>query len=143
VTTTTPNARDEISAIIHEALAGIGVTVVKYDGVDSLDPPSLEVNWARATIGHEDGGQRSLSGPTSGKIRWGENGVIVVQCFGLMTEGGLTKAVQMACAVRDAFRGRATAGGVWFRRQTIREVGIDKGWYQVNATLTFDYDEVK
>lgn len=143
MTTTTPNARDEVMAIIHEALALLPGVVVKYQGVDTLDPPSQDTDWARVDMGHEAGGQASLSGPINGVTRWGQNGQIIVQCFGRISAGGIDKAMEMACAVRDAFRGRATAGGVWFRRQTIREVGQDKGWYQVNATITFDYDEVK
>lgn len=143
MTTTTPVARDEVMAVIATALASVAGVVVKYQGVDTLEPPDQNTDWARVDMGHEAGGQASLSGPINGATRWGQNGMITVQCFGRMTAGGIDKAMEMACAVRDAFRGRATAGGVWFRRQTIREVGQDKGWYQVNAIITFDYDEVK
>lgn len=142
MTTTTANARDEMMAIIAAILPALPGVVVKWQGVDTLDPPSQDTDWMRVDIGHEAGGQASLSGPVNGATRWGQDGLITVQCFGRMSAGGITKAMEMACAVRDAFRGRATAGGVWFKRQTIREVGQDKGWYQVNATIIFDYDEV-
>lgn len=143
MTATTPTARDEVMAILAVAFAAMPGVVVKWQGVDTLEPPSGDTDWVRVDMGHEAGGQASLSGPTNGKIRWGRNGTIIVQCFARTAAGGITKAIEMACAVRDAFQGRATDSGVWFRNCTIREAGPDAHWYQVNTTITFDYDEVK
>jgi hypothetical protein len=147
----TPTARDQMYAIAAQALAAFPGLVVKYDGVDSLDPPPSDQDWVRVGIQHEDGGQASLSGPVNGKVRWGRNGFIFAQCFAVQAPAvvapgqpvGIDKAMMYACAVRDAFQGRATDGGVWFRNCNAREVGPDKSWYQANASITFDYDEVK
>jgi hypothetical protein len=147
----TPTARAEMYAIVAAALAPFPGLVVKYQGVDSLDPPSGDTDWVRVDIQHEDAGQASLSGPTNGAMRWGRNGFIFVQCFAQLAPTGaapgdpisIDKAMLYACAVRDAFQGRATDSGVWFRNCNAREIGPDKSWYQANASITFDYDEVK
>lgn len=151
MTATTPTARDEMAAIVREALAPFPGLVVKYDGVDSLEPPSSDTDWVRVSIQHEDAGQASLSGPINGVTRWGRGGFVFVQCFARQAPLdaapgdpiGIDKAMIYACAVRDAFQGRASDSGVWFRKCNAREVGPDKSWYQANASITFDYDEVK
>jgi len=49
----------------------------------------------------------------------------------------------MAESARDAYQGIRTPGGVWFRNATTREIGNDRAWYNVNAVIQFQYDEVK
>lgn len=144
MTSTTPTARAESMAFIAALLPAMPGVVVKWQGVDTLDPPSGDTDWMRVEMTHDPAasGQASLAGE-SGKKRWGRRGTIMVQCFARLTAGSIDKATDMACAVRDAFQGRATDSGVWFRNCSIREVGADLSWYQVNATITFDYDEVK
>lgn len=150
MTSTTPLARTEMYAIAAAALAPFPGLVVQYDGVDSPEPPNADTDWVRISVQHEDGGQASLTGGT-GSTRWGRNGFIFAQCFSRQAPVdaapgdliGVDKAMQYACAVRDAFQGRASDSGVWFRNCNAREVGPDKSWYQANASITFDYDEVK
>lgn len=69
--------------------------------------------------------------------------MIFVQCFGLLDKGGRTLAQRMAESARDAYQGIRTPGGVWFRNATTREIGNDRAWYNVNAVIQFQYDEVK
>lgn len=143
--TDTITAKREMSRLVPPALAAWPETVVQYDGIDTNEPVGSDKDWVRVTIRHdpEGHGQGSLSGPAAGVVRWRRAGTVTVQCFARMDTGGRDQADQMACAVRDAFQGRATAGGVWFRKCGTREVGRDKHWYQVNATISFEYDEVK
>ena len=135
-------AEDEMLAVIAGILPSLPGVVVKWPGEDGRQPPSQGVDWLGVGFNYDDGGQGSLSGPVSGSTRWQQDGFITVRCFGRVAVGGRARAREMACAVRDAFRGRATVSGVWFRGQTIRDVGIDKGWYQFNAIIPFEYDEV-
>lgn len=147
----TPTATNEMMAFIATALAAFPGLVVKYDGVDKMDPPDATKDWTAAHIKHDDSGQGSLCGPIQGRTRWRRHGQIAVQCFAQLAPTGAApgdrigkdKAMIYACAVRDAFQGRATDGGVWFRNCNAKEVGPDKSWYQANATITFEYDEVK
>lgn len=143
MTTTTANARDEMMALILALLPEFPGVVVKWQGVDTLEPPSGDTEWWRVDITHDDGSQGSLSGPAGGVKRWRRSGQVIVQCFARVAAGSIDRANEMACAVRDAFQGRATDGGVWFRNCSTREVGVDKHWFQVNASITFEYDEVK
>lgn len=148
---TTPIARAEMYAIAAAALAVFPGLVVKYQGVDSLDPPSADTDWVLVTIQHEDGFQGSLSGPINGVVRWQRIGTLFAQCFARLapvdaSPGDLVsvdKAMEYASAVRDAFQGRASDSGVWFRNCKATEVGQDKSWFQANSSITFDYDEVK
>lgn len=143
MTTTTPNARDEMSARVVEVRDTLfPATVIYWQGVDTLAPPAADVEWWRVTIQHSESEQASLA-CDEGKRRWRRYGILTVQCFAPLEAGGLTRAEEMACAVRDAFQSRATDGGVWFKRCTIREVGPDKSWYLFNASIPFEYDEVK
>ena len=114
----------------------------RYDGNESNNPPPSDASWFRWTFQHTDGGQGSLANH-EGKRRWRREGLIIVQCFGLLDAGGKTLAQRMAESVRDAYQGIATPSGVWFRRATTGEVGIDGPHYQVNATIQFNYDEVR
>lgn len=129
-------------AIMKAVLGTFPGLVVQWDGVDKADPPSGDVDWVRVEMVHDTGAQGSLAG-ADGPRRWNRTGVIFAQCFGRLTAGSKDRAEELACAVRDAYQGRATESGVWFRNCGIREVGSDKFWYQTNAFIPFEYDEVK
>ncbi len=114
----------------------------RYDGNESNDPPPSDNSWFRWTMQHTDGAQGSLA-DHEGKRRWRREGLIMVQCFGLLDGGGKTLAQRMAESVRDAYQGVATPGGVWFRNATANPVGLDGPHYQVNSIIQFTYDEVR
>lgn len=143
MTASLQTAIDEITAIAAQVFTGVPGLVVKWDGIDEMKPPSGESNWVYVTIRHDDGFQASLSGPVDGKKRWRAPGILTVQCFWLRTDTGIMGARALASLVQKAYRGRATASGVWFRNPSIREVGVDSSWYQVNFTVSFEYDEVE
>jgi hypothetical protein len=142
MTTTSENAINECGAIF-KALADASWPQAeqRYVGNEKNDPPGNK-DWFRWNMQHTDGEQASLSND-NGKRRWRRNGLILVQCFGLLDKGGLTRARRMAESVRDAYQGIATPGGVWFRNATTQEVAQDGRHYQVNAIIQFNYDEVR
>lgn len=109
---------------------------------NNLDPPAADKKWVRVTILHANGTQASLAG-ADGTQRWNEVGTLVVQCFCPVDQGGLDKARAMATSLRAGFRGKASPNQVWFRDPSIREVGRDMGWEQVNFSVTFTYDDVQ
>lgn len=143
MTCSTPLATDEIKGVILEviALEAFDDVVVQWQGIDKLEPPAADVDWMRVTVEHDSGNQASLAG-ADGARRWRRTGTVIVQNFAQLNKGSSDRAEEMACAVRDAYQGRATESGVWFRNCGIREVGPDKFWYQTNAFATFEYDEV-
>jgi hypothetical protein len=144
VTTTTANARDEMLTIVSVTMAAAFPTAeVRYDGKPVPTPPPADGVWVRASLRHAEGRQGSLS-CEHGERRWRRLGTLAVQCFApLSGPKPLQTAEAVACAIRDAFQGAATPGGVWFREATTNEVGPDASWYQVNATVLFEYDEVR
>lgn len=113
-----------------------------WQGLGTQEPPAGDRSWIRVTILHADGSQASLAGPV-GKRRWNRIGTLVVQCFAPIATGGLDEARAMACALRDGIQGKASTHDVWFRNATIKEVGPDNKWYQVNFSVTFTYDDVQ
>lgn len=115
---------------------------VRYEGMEKDDPPARDAKWIRLSFRHIDGHQASLAGAT-GARRWSRQGLVTAQCFAPLSDGGLEEAMRMASVVRDALQGAATEDGVWFRDPSIQEIGKDAGWYNVNATIQFNYDEVR
>lgn len=142
MTTTTANAIDECAVIMANMAAAVyAQAVVRYRGKEAGDTPT-DKDWFRWTMQHADGYQATLSNQ-HGERRWRREGFIIVQCFGLLSGGGMQIAQRMAESVRDAYQGRSTPGGVWFRNARTQEVGTDRHHFQVNAIVNFNYDEVR
>jgi hypothetical protein len=101
--------------------------------------PAANATWARVTIEHTAGAQRTISQPDQ---LYTQLGTVIVQVF-VPSGSGLASSqnsdpVQL---MQSAFRGVQLAGGVFFMRVTPREVGIDGPWHQTNVTAIFQYDE--
>lgn len=138
--------RDESFALIRAAVVAWDPTVKQYwEGVPTSaanPPPTQNDTWLRASLQHGPSGQASLAG-VDGVRRWNRIGFISVQCFAPLARGSVQRATQLACVVRDALQGKQTANCVWFRNPRINEIGEDKDWFNVNATIDFDYDELR
>lgn len=142
------SARDEVLEMFRAAweqqtpVVNKGVAVrVEWNGVDAQNPPPGDKPYATIVVRHTDGDQRSLG--TVGNRRFGNLGLITVQCFAPLSEGGgLLLAENLSMIARDVYRGRSTETGIWFRRVTIREIGPSDSWYQFNMVAEFQYDEV-
>jgi hypothetical protein len=115
---------------------------VDWPGVENNTPPPQDDTWFRVSIKHDKSGQASLSGDT-GKRRWRRNGWLNIQVFVPYGAGGLNRAMELACILRDAIQGTSTASDVWFRDVEAKEVGPDGNWYNATASARFTYDEVK
>jgi len=143
MTTTTANAIDECAAIMKAVYDAQWATMeMRWKGIERNEPAPSDNSWFRYSMMHSDGGQASLS-CQHGERRWRREGLIIVQCFGLLSAGGMTLAQRMAESVRDAYQGAATPGGVWFRDATTQEIGHDGPHYNVNAVTKFQYDHVR
>lgn len=135
--------RDQSFALINAAVTAWDGSVKKYwEGVPAAAAPTSNDIWLRASLQHVTGRQSSLAGE-DGVRRWNRTGFISVQCFAPLARGSVQKATQLACVVRDALQGKQTASCVWFRNPRINEIGEDKDWFNVNATIDFDYDELR
>lgn len=139
MTATFREAQDEMLALFKTVWDATGHPAL-YENVAD-DPPTTATPWARITLQHFPGGQRSLAGE-AGARRWERNGQIIVQVFTPIGKG-TGEAYDLAKIVADAYEGKATASQVWFRGVRVNNIGPDGAWFQLNVIVQFTYDEVK
>jgi len=139
-------ARDEIHTLFKTAwdagaetagkvvlYADSKTQVPKTDDAD--DNPDL---WAKITIQHNGGSQATLGGNRC----FNRFGVVTVQIFTPLGTG-LSLGDNVYKIVVDAYEGKTTPGGVWFRNVAVNEVGPEGEWYQTNIIADFEYEEQK
>ena len=96
--------------------------------------PQSQEPWVRLTILGGDGRQVATAGRRLRRV-----GVITAQVF--VPEGsGDRKAHEIADAVAGIFEAM-TLEGVRFRAADLEHVGADGGWYQLNVSIPFEWDE--
>lgn len=136
---TLTQARDEMMAVFHAAWDTTGHDVFYTDqggpGPSDRDP------WARVLVQHNIGFEASLRGAEQTR-KYRREGLITVQLF---TPAGdsLSSADTLGKLILDAFEGKKTPGGAWFRNARYNEVGPDGDFYQCNVLVDFEYDEIK
>jgi hypothetical protein len=128
-------ARDEMLGVFNTAWTGTGFPVVWSDVPGS--PPSAETPWARVTLRHVDGAQRTLS-DAAGSRSYTATGTIWVQLF-IPIGQGLTQAYPLAKTVLDAYR--SANGLVWYRNARLKELPDDGAFSRINCLIDFSYDE--
>lgn len=69
-------------------------------------------------------------------------GFCICQMF-IASGEGLSDGYVTGKLLVDAFEGKRTPGGVWFRDTRLEEIGRDGAFYQFNITTGFTYTEVK
>lgn len=144
MTATTEQARDQIYGLIMAAWtagAPAGAELV-YDDAKAKKPDG-PAPWARATVRHTGGSEISIS-RGNGKGRYNRTGTVYINLFSPSGDG-LRALDPLVKLTLDAYEGKYTAGGVWFTKAQVREIGIVKGTglYQINVLINFSYDEVK
>lgn len=104
------------------------------------DTPPDSGPWARLTIAHIDGGQRSLVSENRAALYEGV-GIITVQCF-CPINAHIAGAYNAAQAIVDAFSG-LRGREIVFRHPRIKEASANGGFHQVNAIVNFEYSDVR
>lgn len=134
-------ARDELLEAITAAwTAGAGGAPLFYDDRPG-EAPADATTWARVHIQHNLGTQSTIGGPI-GTSLFRRDGLLTVQIFTPIGKG-LSQADALAKVAIDAFEGKSTPNGVWFRKVRMREIGPDRSWFNVNVYAEFNYDEAK
>lgn len=139
---TLTEARDDMLKMVRDAwLAGgyADANLIYDDKEGSI--PATQTTWARVTVRHEEGRQSSLSGGL-GSQKYLRTGTLFVQIFEPSGEG-LSSIDLSAKIIMDAFEGKASPNGVWFRNVTFQEIGPDGNFFNGNVTIDFEYDELK
>lgn len=139
VTATQEVASDEMLAMFKTAWDTTSLIAV-YENVRGATP-TAQAAWARPIIRHDPKGSQSLTGALN-KIKYERHGRMVVSIF-IPNGNGLSLGRSLGKIVADAFEGKKSDSGVWFRNIRIVEVGPDDEWYMFNVGLDFVYDEIK
>jgi hypothetical protein len=128
-------AKNEILALVKTALEGASEVpdTVLWPDVTGKRPTSGPY-WADVMLRHEDSEQTSLAG------RHTNYGRVMIDLY-YPGGDGQTNLDTLAQEVTNALRGQHTAGGVWFRSVTPREIGEDGPWFRYTVTGVFQYDQ--
>ena len=102
-------------------------------------PPASETPWARVTLLHTSGGQRTLAGET-GTRRFGRNGILRIS-VNVPAGGDQVIGYELAQKVANAYEDARL--DVWFRNTRIKEQGICGAFEQIDVLADFLYDEVR
>lgn len=139
MTLTIAQARDEMLTLFRtEWIATYPTAPILWADAtsdDDLPNPETDPIWCRATVRHTGGGNDSVGNRLMYRI-----GAVTIQLF-TRYGSGLSNNDQAAKVAMDAFQGRSTAGGVWFRNVTLNEIGQDGDWFQANIIAEFEYTE--
>lgn len=128
-------ARDEILTLFYTAwVAHPDALQLFFWDVRHDSPESTP--FARIILRHAEGNNDGITNK-----RFERSGVAIVQIFTLFGEG-LSKSDILSKVAADAFQGKATPGGVWFRNVRLNEIGQDGEFFQVNILADFSYCEV-
>ncbi|MEQ1624983.1 MAG: hypothetical protein ABL870_09840 [Sediminibacterium sp.] len=115
-----------------------------WPGVDIQTPPLPETPFLRVSIFHNFSRQATFA---PGAKRYERSGLVTIQIFTPLSSNlvapNIALCEKLGIITRDAFEGKNTPGGVWFRNANLREVGSDGTWYQFNMSVEFNYDEFK
>jgi hypothetical protein len=134
-----------IAPQVREAVYGALVTAWNNTTPLCLDnevyTPVPGSAWARGVV-REMTSQQWTLGPVGGR-KFKRQAHLIVQIF-TPPDAGTTQADVLASIVRDAFEGDPTpALSIGWNAVVVKELGNLNGWYQVQATASFWYDEVK
>ncbi len=134
--------REELSAFARTVWAAALVAAsqpstapISYEN-NNFNPPADGSLWARLTIKNTDGDRVSL-GKESGLFR--REGLVTLQIF-IPIGSSTFVADQLADSIVEAFEDAAAIGNIWFRNTTMREVGPDGTFHQVNVVTQYVYD---
>lgn len=138
MTATLIEARDAMYTLVKAAWPT--AYQILWDDLAAL-PPTTPSPWARTTITFSSGGQASLNND-QGAARYVREGFITIQIFTPVGEG-LDSNIALGQLMLDAFDGKATSNGVWFRNANYSPIGNSGDFYQANVLVNFIFDEVK
>jgi hypothetical protein len=107
---------------------------------EEFDPP-VGQSWVRLAVNHTASVQESLG--DVGLRKFSRIGSAFVQIF-IPENSGLNSADLLADAVRTVFEGvRLLDNDIRFYNSTVREIGVNEGWYQLSVESEFVYTQTK
>jgi len=101
------------------------------------DPP-VDTIWVRWSVRQAVASQVSFSGASSGRFR--HPGLAIAQIF-VPVDSGTQDGIQLADIIKAAFRA-VTVASVTYQTPYFTQVGVTDGWWQMNVSCPFYFDEV-
>jgi len=144
-------ARNQMFALFKAAWdAGSAAIVgyvpeVRWQDNELADKPQSGKHWCRASTQSVIERQATLSDCVGepGKKRYESAGLVFVQLFAPKSVANASeKAQQLAVIARNAFRGKSTAGGIWFYNVRINNLAAENLFYRFNVVAEYEYDEI-
>lgn len=152
-------ARDEIFTMFMEAwtqgtppLNGGSLFPVHWMGLEESSAPNADLTYAAVYLSHLPDPRQTLTGG-AGTVRYERRGLLTVQLHVPIDDGqALRLGPKLAKIIVDAYEGKHSPSGVWFRNVRIQEIGTASGGlatqrsserYQINVYAEFIYDEIK
>ena len=117
----------------------------QWGNLTSISWPDLEFNkpnatWVRFNFAEDQGQQISVGAPGSNRFR--HYGILTLQIFSVQGDSSKDARAKATRAL-EIFMGTKTQNGVKFYNVSARPVGnTDDGYYQINVTASFYYDEI-
>lgn len=145
----TAEARDEINTLFWDAWRTEApkacdgeVPDVLWEAGERVGEPRSDKPWARVSIHHNDSLQRTFGG--EGDRRFERLGLVSVQVFvPTSIEQGTELLEALADIGRNAYEGKATSCGAWFRNVRFQEFQPSEPWLRMDVVAEFTYDELK
>ena len=114
---------------------------VAWPGIEQPTTPDRSKFWARVSQKTSFETQSTLRNGDNGQ-RYTNQGTLYVQIFCPVSEvGSISKGRRLATLARDAFRGKHSLNGVWFRNAKIVEMPTEQDWFAFTAQVDYIYDE--
>jgi hypothetical protein len=96
--------------------------------------------WAVFVVKHATGSQKTLGGV--GSRMFERTGIAIASIF-TPTGNGLSDSYVLAKVVANAYEGKSSDNGVWFRNVRIQEIDSEGQFRQLNVLTDFEYTETK
>ena len=148
----TSEATDSIFAALYahwvanSATVAGGVPRVMFQGVEAEgeDPTDdTTAPWVRISANFVDEQQTALSDcvASPGKKRYTCSGVVFVQVFvPRSVSGGYALSRALADVAKEAFRGKQSSGGVWYKNARVNTLPPEDAHFRHNAVIEFEFD---
>lgn len=134
---TPAEAIDDINGMI---LTAVGSTAeILWDDVEK-PREKTEDPFIRFANRHA-GGRQVTFGPI-GQRMFERDGVSIASIY-TPTGNGLSDSYALVKTIMDAFDGKHSPNGVWFKNVRLQEIGSEGAFHQMNVLFEFSYHEIK
>lgn len=117
------------------------VPEVRYPGIELSTTPDRSKFWTRISQQTADEEQSSFRNATFGQT-FENTGIVFVQVFcPASLAGSISKGRKLAELARNAYRGKSTQGGVWYRNAKITEMPAEQDWFVFRVSAEYIYNE--